>query len=208
MRCIGLAVMVGMFGIDARAGEGPVPAAARVPEGEAAEGFASIFDGMSLDGWRGATAGYAVESGMLVAKKTSGGNLFTVKEYGDFILRFEYRLEPGGNNGVSIRGHEIQILDDDAPKHRGLKPCQYHGSIYCLVPARRGHTKPPGQWNFEEITVRGSRWKVAVNGTTIVDVDLASVPEAEALAKRTKGPLGLKGHSSRVEFRNLRIKEL
>jgi hypothetical protein len=175
---------------------------------EADQGFVSIFDGKSLEGWKGSTTGYVPEKGMLVCQKKGGGNLFTVKEFGDFIFRFDYKLEPGGNNGVSVRGHEIQILDDDAPQHKNLKPCQYHGSIYCKVPAKRGHTKPPGEWNSEEITVKGSHWKVSVNGVVIVDVDLAKVEGLEALAKRTKGPLGFLGHSSRVEFRNLRVKEL
>src|SRR5262249_18108889 len=175
---------------------------------EAAEGFKSIFDGKTLDGWKGATAGYAVENGMLVCQKKGGGNLFTVKEYGDFIFRFDFKPEPGGNNGVSVRGHEIQILDDYAPQHKNIKPCQYHGSIYCKVPAKRGHTKPAGEWNSQEIRVKGTQWTVIVNGTVIVDADIAKVPGLEDVAKRTKGPLGFLGHSSRVEVRNLRVKEL
>ncbi len=174
---------------------------------EAKEGFVSLFNGTNLDGWRGDTERYAAEHGMLVCTKT-GGSLLSGKEYGDFVFRFEFRLEPGGNNGVSVRGHEIQILDDDAPKHKNLKPCQYHGSIYCCVPAKRGHTKPAGQWNTEEIRCQGSRWTVTVNGAVVVDVDLATVPGQEALAKRTTGPIGFLGHGCRVEFRNLRIKEL
>ena len=181
-----------------------VPAAPQAGE----EGFTSLFDGKSLEGWKGSTTGYAAENGVLVCRKEGGGNLFTVREFGDFIFRFEFKFEPGGNNGVSVRGHEIQILDDDAPQHKNIKPCQYHGSIYCVVPAKRGATKPAGEWNTEEIMVKGSQWKVTVNGTVTVDVDLATVPGQEALAKRAKGPLGFLGHGTRVEFRNLRIKEL
>jgi hypothetical protein len=184
------------------------PAAAGLSADEIREGFVSIFDGKTVDGWRGATQGYVPENGVLVCQKKGGGNVFTVKEFGDFVFRFEFRFEPGGNNGVSVRGHEIQILDDYAPQHKNIKPCQYHGSIYCCVPAKRGHTKPAGQWNTEEITCQGSHWKVVVNGVTIVDVDLATVPGQEDLAKRTKGPLGFRGHGTRVEFRNLRVKEL
>lgn len=175
---------------------------------EVSDGFVSIFDGRTLDGWRGSTDGYTCEDGVLVCLKKGGGRLFTVKEFGDFLFRFDYRLEPGGNNGISVRGHEIQVLDDDAPQYKDIKPCQYHGSIYCTVPAKRGHTKPAGQWNSEEIMCQGSHWKVTVNGALIVDVDLATVPGQEALAKRTNGPLGFLGHGSRVEFRNLRVKEL
>lgn len=187
------------------------PAPRAVPELSQEEmdgGFVSIFDGQSLDGWRGSTTGYVAENGVLVCKKQGGGNLRTVKEFGDFIFRFEFKLEPAGNNGVSVRGHEIQILDDYAAKHRDIKPCQYHGSIYCTVPAKRGHTKPAGEWNTEEIMCQGSHWKVTVNDVVIVDVDLATVPAAAALVRRTQGPLGFLGHGSLVEFRNLRVKPL
>ncbi len=99
------------------------------------------------------------------------------------IFRFEFRLPPGGNNGVSIRGHEIQILDNYHPKYKRLKPCQYHGSIYCKVPAKRGATKKAGEWNTEEITCKGSHWKVKVNGKVIVDVDISKVKGLEGPAK-------------------------
>lgn len=184
------------------------PAGPGLSKAEADQGFVSIFDGKTLDGWKGATDGYTVENGLLVCQKKGSGNLFTVKEFGDFIFRFEFKLEPGGNNGVSVRGHEIQILDDYAPQYQNLKPCQYHGSIYCKVPAKRGHTKKAGEWNTEEIKVQGTRWKVTVNGEVIVDVDIATVEGLEGVAKRTKGPLGFLGHGSRLEFRNLRVKEL
>jgi hypothetical protein len=175
---------------------------------EADQGFVSLFDGKTLKGWKGATSGYIPENGLLVCQKKGGGNLFTEKEFGDFIFRFDFKLEPGGNNGVSVRGHEIQILDDYAPIHKNIKPCQFHGSIYCKVPAKPGHTKPAGQWNSEEIMVKGSQWKVTVNGVVIVDADIAKVEGLEAVAKRTKAPLGFLGHGTQLEFRNLRIKEL
>jgi len=174
----------------------------------AEEGFVSLFDGKTLEGWKGAVQGYTAEDGVLVCQKKGGGNLFTAKEFGDFIFRFEFKFEPNGNNGVSIRGQEIQVLDDYADMHKTLKPCQYHGSIYCKVPAKRGATKPAGEWNTEEIVVKGSQWKVTVNGQVIVDVDLAQEKGCEELAKRTKGPIGFLGHGTRVEFRNLRLKEL
>lgn len=172
------------------------------------DGFVRIFDGKTLKGWKGATSGYVPEDGVLVCQKKGGGNIFTEKEFGDFIFRFEFKFEPAGNNGVSVRGHEIQILDDYAPQHKNIKPCQAHGSIYCKVPAKRGHTKPAGEWNTEEIMVKGTNWKVTVNGVVIVDADIAKVEGLEAVAKKTKAPLGFLGHGSRVEFKNLRVKEL
>jgi hypothetical protein len=172
------------------------------------QGFVSLFDGKSTDGWKGATKGYVPENGNLVCQKKGGGNILTEKEFGDFIFRFDFKFEPDGNNGVSVRGHEIQILDDYAEMHKNIKPCQYHGSIYCKVPAKRGSTKPAGEWNSEEIHVKGNQWKVTVNGMVIVDADISKVEGLEEVAKRTKGPIGFLGHGTRVEFRNLRVKDL
>ena len=190
-------------------------------------GFMSLFDGKTMSGWtligkRG--AGYIVEDGVLICPVNGGGNLFTVKEYANFVLRFEFRTEEGGNNGVGIRaplegdaayaGMEIQILDDQAPIYKGkLKPAQYHGSIYDVVPARRGFLKKAGEWNQEEITANGRNIMVKLNGTTIVDANLDSVKDPEVLKKhpglsRPKGHIGFLGHDSRVEFRTIKIMEL
>lgn len=205
MQRSGFLLVLCCFGAVAAAADQAAPGLSKE---EADQGFISIFDGKSTTGWKGATEGYVPENGLLVCQKKGGGNLFTVKEFGDFIFRFDFRLEPGGNNGVSVRGHEIQILDDDAPEHKNIKPCQYHGSIYCKVPAKRGLTKKAGEWNSEEIMVKGTQWKVTVNGEVSVDADIAKVQGLEEVAKRTKSPLGFLGHGTRVEFRNLRVKEL
>jgi hypothetical protein len=181
---------------------GPGAAAAGLTDQEVQEGFTSLFDGKTLAGWQGDTAGYEAKDGVLVCTK-QGRRLQTEKAYGSFVLRFDYRLQPGGNNGVDIRGMEIQILDDEAPKHAKLKPCQYHGSIYCHVPAERGHQNPVGEWNEQEILVDGRHVKVTLNGAVIVDAET----DHPALAK-PKGPIGFKGHHEHVEFRNLRIREL
>lgn len=186
-------------------------------KGEKEEGFVPLFNGKNLDGWMGSTAGYVAEDGLLVCKAKGGGLLLTEKEYADFAFRFEFKLEPGGNNGVAIRtppkgnpahvGMEIQILDNHAEKYKNLKPYQFHGSIYFHVPAKRGHLKPAGQWNCEEIRCEGTRVKVTLNGAVIVDADLMTVKD-EPIIKPTKGHIGFMGHGSRVEFRNIRLKEL
>jgi 3-keto-disaccharide hydrolase len=199
-------------------------AAAADPE----PGFVSLFDGKTLNGWqlfeKGKGTGYAVENGLLVCPVTGGGNLFTTKEYADFVFRFEFKFEPGGNNGVGIRsplvgdaaynGMEIQILDHDHAKYKGrLKATQYHGSIYDVFPAKTGHLKPAGEWNQEEITAKGRRITVKLNGAVIVDADLDSVTDEAVLKKhpglaRKSGHIGFLGHGSLVEFRNIRVKEL
>jgi hypothetical protein len=195
-------------------------------EARAESGFTSIFNGKNLDGW--VLAGrqkdpYLVRDGVLVCPDNVSANLFTEKEYSDFILRFEFKLTPGANNGVGIRaplegdaayaGTEIQILDNDDPKYANLKPFQYHGSVYGIVPAKLGALKKPGEWNTEEISCIGRKVKVTVNGKRIVDTDLNGVHEPEILQQhpgmlRDRGRVGFLGHRSHVEFRNIRIKEL
>lgn len=190
---------------------------------EARQGFVSLFDGKTLDGWQGSVKGYSVEDGLLVCRKDGGGNLFTKNQYADFVFRFEFKLEAGGNNGVGIRtplrgdpayvGMEIQILDDSAPRWAKLNPYQYHGSIYGVVPAKRGHLKPVGQWNSEEIMCKGSQVRVRLNGAVIVDADLSKIKktmdgrEHPGLHNK-QGYVGFLGHGSRIEFRNIRIREL
>lgn len=187
---------------------------------EKEQGFVCLFDGTSLDNWQGDVKGYVIENGVLVCKP--GGNLYTKKEYGDFIFRFDFKLSPNANNGVGIRtpmgcdsaycGMEIQILDDTGSQYTRLQPYQYHGSIYGVVPAKRGHLKPVGEWNSEEIFCQGRHVKVTLNGVVIVDANLDEVQPMDNRdhpgLKREKGYIGFLGHGSRVEFRNIRIKEL
>ena len=197
------------------------------------EGFTTLFNGTDLSGWQGDTARYVAEDGMIVIHPEiedpgiagGGGNLYTDEQYADFIFRFEFRLTPGGNNGLGIRaplegdaayvGMELQILDNRAEQYADLNAYQYHGSIYGTYPAKRGFQRPAGQWNYEEVIVLGRRVIVILNGTVIVDadIDLASTPatpdgrDHPGLSRR-RGHIGFLGHGSKVEFRNIRIKEL
>jgi len=133
----------------------------------AQSGFTSLFDGHSLNGWKLVGKhgdGYGVKNGVIYCAKGGGGNLLTENDYSDFILRFEFKLEEGSNNGIGIRapiegdaaymGMEIQVLDDNAPQYDKLRPAQYHGSIYDVIPAKRGALKKAGQWNKEEISAK------------------------------------------------------
>ena len=191
------------------------------------DGFVSLFHGRNLDGWQLLAKkgdGYGVKDGVLFCAKNGGGNLLTDREYADFILRLDFRLEPGSNNGIAIRsplgagslaylGTEIQVLDDTAPQYAKLQPGQYCGSIYQVVPAKRGALRPVGEWNSYEITYRGRHAKVVLNGKVIVDTDLNEVTDPAVLKAhpgllRDKGHIGFLGHNDYVEFRNIRIKEL
>jgi hypothetical protein len=189
------------------------------------EGFAALFNGKDLSGWTGATEGWQVEDATLICPDDGGGNLFTERDYGDFIFRFDFELQPGGNNGVGIRcergqdaayhGMEIQILDNDSPMYADIKPYQAHGSVYGVVPAKRGYLNPPGEWNHEEIKAKDNHITVTLNGTVIVDADLAEAAKDGTIDGREhpglfneSGAIGFLGHGHRLRFRNLRIKEL
>jgi HEAT repeat protein len=205
----------------------PRPEPYRIPEQEKAEGFAELFDGLSLFNWTGNTRDYVVENGCIAVYPEFGGrgNLYTKAEYGDFILRFEFQLTPGANNGIGIRtpmegdaayvGMEIQVLDNTSPIYRNLEEYQYHGSVYGVIPAKREYLRPVGEWNEEEIYIRGTSIRVTLNGTFIVKGDIAEASRNGTLdhkehpgLKNTKGHIGFLGHGSVVKFRNLRIKEL
>jgi hypothetical protein len=204
------------------------PAAAKAD----AHGYTDVFNGKDLTGWTYGGSkerpvkegkGYQVEDGVLFCTANDGGMLFTEKEYGDFVFSFDFKLEANSNNGIGIRsplqgdpayvGMEIQVLDDSGSDYTNLRPAQYHGSIYDVVPAKRGSQKPVGQWNHEEITAQGRHVTVKLNGNTIVDANLDDVKDEKVLKRhpglaRTRGHIGLLGHGARVEFRNMKVKEL
>jgi hypothetical protein len=185
-------------------------------------GFARIFNGQDFAGWTD-TDGYEVKDGAIVNKPGKGGNIHTKDEYADFAVRLEYRLPPGGNNGLAIRypgkGQpstvamcEVQILDDSASKYAKLDPRQYNGSVYGMIPAQRGYMRPVGQWNFMEVNVKGPTIRVELNGTRIIDGDVSTVTEfmhnnPHPGKDRPSGHFGFAGHGDPVEFRNIEIKK-
>lgn len=201
-------------------------ALAAVPVFADEPGFRALFDGKTMDGWQGDVAGYEVKEGELHCRKGAGGKLLTKDAFADFDLKFEFRLTPGANNGLGIRapvegdaafeGMELQILDDAHEKYAKLEPYQYHGSIYGVVAAKRGALKPAGEWNEQEVIAKGSKIKVILNGTTIVDADIAEWRGGKQTVDkrphpgldRTSGHIGFLGHGDEVHFRNIRIKPL
>ena len=190
------------------------------------EGFQSVFNGRDFTGWDGPLNNYEVKDDAIVCQPKKGGTIFTKAEYGDFMARLEFKLPPGGNNGLAIRypgkGNaaydgmcESQVLDDNYEKATGEKidPRQAHGSAYGMVAAARGFQRPIGEWNFEEVTVKGSKIKVELNGFVILDTDLANVKEFMANSAhpgkdRTSGHFGFAGHNDPVAFRHIQIKTL
>jgi len=186
-----------------------------------------LFDGRNFDKWIPSEAYDITADGLIRSNpdKKAGTNLYTKEEYDNFIYRFEFKLTPAANNGIGIHaplegdvayvGKEIQVLDNDADVYKELAPYQYHGSVYGIIPAKRGALKPLGEWNQEEIRVDGSKIKVTLNGQVIVDADLKEATKNGTMdkldhpgLKRTTGHIGFLGHGSEVFFRNIRVKRL
>jgi hypothetical protein len=191
---------------------------------QGADGFTRVFNGKDFDGWAGPVENYEVKDEAIACKAGKGGTIFTKAEYGDFVARVEFKVPPGGNNGLAIRYPgtgdtayvgmcELQVLDDTAPKYGKLDPRQYHGSAYGMAASIRGYQRPVGEWNFQEVTVKGSTIKVELNGAVILDADLSKIDEYMAKSPhpgktRTAGHFGFAGHGDAVSFRNISIKPL
>ena len=199
----------------------------QLPEEEIEDGFVSLFNGKDLDYWIGNKTDYLVEDKAIAVRPIQGGhgNLLTSKEYSDFIFRFEFQLTPGANNGLGIHapvdgdiayvGKELQILDNTASIYANLEPYQYHGSVYGIIPAKRGFLNPVGEWNAQEVWIKGDDVRVILNGTVILEGNMKNASKKGTLDKRDhpglkrhKGHIGFLGHGSELKLRNLRIKEL
>jgi hypothetical protein len=210
----------------------PSDEANRLLRGADPSGFKPVFNGRDFTGWAGPTDNYEVVDGAIRCKAGKGGTIFTKDEYRDFVARLEFKLPPGGNNGLAVRypGQgdtayvgmcELQVLDDDYEVNKSKlqgKPVkidarQAHGSAYGMVAAHRGYQRPLGEWNYQEVTVKGSTIKVELNGTVILDCDLSKVTEymankAHPGKDRTSGSFGFAGHNDPVAFRNISIQPL
>jgi hypothetical protein len=189
-----------------------------------AAGFKDVFDGKTFAGWAGPVENYEVVDGAIVCKPHKGGTIYTTEEFSDFAARVDFKLPPAGNNGLAIRYPgkgdtayvgmcELQILDDGHKNYAKIDPRQACCSAYGMVAAHRGYLRPVGEWNFEEVTVKGSTIKVELNGTLVLDCDLAAVNDYMAKSAhpgkdRTSGHFGFAGHSDPVAFRNVQIRKL
>jgi len=189
------------------------------------DGFESIFNGKDFTGWQGAVDNYEVVDGAVRCKQGKGGVLYTNDQFADFVARLEFKVPVGGNNGLAIRYPgkgdpaytgmcELQVLDDNSPKYAKLDPRQYHASAYGMAPVYRGgYQRPAGEWNFQEVTVKGPTIKVELNGNVVLNTDLSKITEYLANSPHPgkelpSGFFGFAGHGSDVEFRNVKIKKL
>lgn len=178
----------------------------------------SLFNGKDLSGWSG--NGYAVDDGAIVCTP-EGKNLMTDATFANYILEFDFKLPPGGNNGLGIHypgtgdgaytGMELQILDNSDPKYKDLKDYQFHGSLYTLAPAKKSGLKPVGEWNHEKVTVTNPGVTVELNGEMILRANLDELSAAHPAhqgVKRRAGHIAWLGHGDRVSFKNIEITEI
>ncbi len=201
----------------------------KLSKNEESEGFELLFDGISLQKWIGNKVDYITEDGVIAVRPTGQGfgNLYTQETFEDFVFRFEFRLTPGANNGIGIRapiegdaayeGMEIQVLDHyNAIYQPGLMDYQYHGSVYGIIPTQvRDALKPVGEWNSEEIYMKGNYIKVTLNGIVITEGDIKEAVKNGTYDKKEhpglfnkSGHIGFLGHGSELWFKNIRIKRL
>jgi len=194
---------------------------------DAIKDWEPIFDGSTLNGWKSDNdkpiEGYEVQDGAIVCVPKKGTVIQTQKEYADFVLDFEFKLQPGSNNGIGIHypgkgdaayvGMEIQVLDDHHEMYKTIAPWQFHGSVYGVQPSTQSEVnrlKPTGEWNREQILCIGDHVKVILNGTTITDVYLTGkkpIHEAKhpGLERKT-GTIAFCGHGDYVAYKNLKVK--
>jgi hypothetical protein len=193
---------------------------------DAQPGLKSIFNGRDFTGWAGPIDNYEVKDGAVLCKPHKGGTIYYDRQLGDFTATVEFKLPKGGNNGLAIRYPgsgdaayvgmcELQILDDQYEKATGQKidARQAHGSAYGMIAAARGYQRPIGEWNYQRVTVKGSSIQVELNGTLILNGDVATVKDIMANSPhpgkdRLAGFFGFAGHSDPVAFRNIRLQEL
>lgn len=186
-----------------------------------------LYNGQDLTGWHvqnGKLESWKANGEMISCVAPGGGWLTSDKEYGDFEMKIDWRVPPGGNSGLGIRypgtgdpahaGIEIQMLDDDAPQYKGkLKDAQYTGGLYYQAAPKAKAAKKPGEWNRYVVRCEGPRIRVKLNGVVIQDVNVEEYTQGQgghkSLAERPrKGHVGVQSHGDPVDFRNIEIREL
>ena len=199
----------------------------------AEEELVPLFNGMTLDGWRGYKSD-KVPEGWTVEEKTikgsgQGPDLMTKQKYADFELQLEWKISPKGNSGIVYRiseemprpyetGPEYHIIDDVGTGAE-KRPTVAAAALYGLYGSSEKQLHPVGEFNQARIIVRGNRIQHWLNGTLIVDCVIGSEDwntkvaaskfrDWKRFAKNRAGHISLQAHGSPVWFRNLKIKKL
>ncbi len=189
----------------------------------AEEGWQDLFNGKDLTGWKpigGDKAAWGAKDGLLYTTGTGGGWLSTTKQYADFEIDLDFRVPENGNSGIFIRtpqrgnpaaeGLEVQVLDDYGDKYKTLKPNQYCGSVYFVKAPAKRVSRPAGEWQTMRVRAVGPHIAVWLNGVPISETDISkakSSAESHPGMTRTQGYIGFQNHGSRLDYRNIRIRE-
>ncbi len=202
----------------------PAPASdpsAQLSPDEANGGFRPLFNGQDLTNWvaiDGAAGTFEVKDGVLVGDRKGRWDLAywlsSDREYADFELRLQYRIESGGNSGIFIRapregrasrnGMEIQIVDDG--NKAGQPNVSSTAAIYQVAAPAKFASRPAGEWNDLWILCDGERVQVTLNGAVVNNVSVSQQPKLQSRPRR--GYIGLSAHTKPVNFRNVRIREI
>ncbi len=202
---------------------------------EKANGWKLLFNGTSLDGWRGyrmtglPEAGWEIRDGLLkTVPKMKGRELITVQKFNDFEFSWEWRIAPSGNNGIkyfvteerpAAPGHEYQMIDDATNADGKVGPQRTTASFYdVLAPSDDKPLKPAGEWNLSRVVVQGNRVEHWLNGKKVLEYELGSERVKEGLArskfknfpdfgKKITGHIMLTFHNDECWFRNIKIRE-
>lgn len=196
-----------------------------IPRGD---GWRDLFNGVDTAGWEvvgGKADGWKAEDGVLYTDGGGGGWLSTTEEFSDFEIEAEFRVPENGNSGIFIRapregnpafaGMEVQVLDDTGSEYTALKPWQYCGGLYSIAAPSRRVSLKPWEWQKMRIRAEGPIVSVWLNGQQIIDKKDVTGPREGAEdhpdhpgVNRTSGYIGFQDHGSRLEYRNIRIREL
>lgn len=200
-----------------------------------ADGWISLFDGKTLEGWRGyrmhkmPMGWHVTDEGELYFDGKGKGDIVTTHQFADFELALEWKISPGGNSGIFYRvseddtatyftGPEMQVLDNGAHKD-GKNPLTSAGSNYALHAPSRDVTRPVGEYNEARIVVQGNHVEQWLNGEKLVAYKLHSPGWNELVAnskfskmsnygKNRTGHIALQDHGNEVWYRNIRIRLL
>lgn len=198
------------------AGDGkPTDTANRLSAAERKEGFALLFDGKTMDGWKyrrdTGKRSWSVQNGMLcntLGKDEHGTDIYTEAKFRDFVVRYEYQVPPGANSGFYLRGrHEVQVFDDYKTGKPGLGG---NGAIYNVKAPSLFASRKPGQWQQAEVRIVGQKITVVLNGVKIhdnVDCPKGTGSQLDDNVDQP-GPILLQGDHGSVAFRNIRIRQL
>ena len=204
---------------------------------ERAEGWTLLFDGDDLSAWRGfqkedVPAGWGIAQNAIHydPEAEGGGDLITKKEYGDFVLRLDWKIAEGGNSGIMYRvsedrdatwktGPEYQVLDN--ARHPNAEDGVEHtaGAVYALYGPSEDATRPAGRWNRARIVARDGRVEHWLNGTNVVSYEWGSAEWKKRVArskfssmpgfgKNERGHIALQSHGDNVWYRNVKIRPL